>query len=135
MKHPLLASVPCLLILLLVLISLQAPAHAQVKGQEIDGNAVNSVYLTISDPRYRQGDFNDQITGTVTNNSSQQIGSATIYAALFNAQNQLLSMESGSMTVSPLPSGDNSPFDIPIYGLGEEDVVDHFTLFPVGSPS
>ena len=61
MKHPLLASVPCLLILLLVLISLQAPAHAQVKGQEIDGNAVNSVYLTISDPRYREGDFNDQM--------------------------------------------------------------------------
>jgi flagellar hook assembly protein FlgD len=135
MNHPLLISVPCFLALLLVLTHQQAPAFGQVKGQEINGNAVNSLYLTISDPRYRQGDFNDQITGTVTNNSSEQIGTATIYAALFNTQNQLLSMESGSMTVSPLPAGDNSPFDIPIYGLGEGDVVDHFTLFPVGSPS
>lgn len=120
---------------LLLLITFQQPeAESQVGGQNITGDAVNSVYLTITDHRYRGGEFNDLITGTVSNNSTETIGVTNVYAALFNADNQLLSMESGTVTVPTLPAGDNSAFDIAVYGVGENDIVDHYTLFPTGTP-
>jgi hypothetical protein len=112
----------------------QPEAESQVGRQNVTGDAVNSIYLTITDHRYMDGEYNDQITGTVTNNSTETIGVWTVYAALYNADNQLISMVSGSVAVPTLPAGDNSAFDISVYGVGENDIVDHYTLFPTGAP-
>ena len=46
--------------------------------------------------------------------------------------NKLITMESGSVSVSSLRAGDNSPFTINIHS--SKDDVDHYTLFPAGTP-
>ena len=40
-------------------------------------------------------------------------------------------MDSGSVSVSSLTAGDNSPFTITLFGIKD---VDHYTLFPGGTP-
>jgi hypothetical protein len=94
---------------------------------------VNSKYLTISEQRYRPGDFSDQITGTVVNNSTQEVSTPSVYAVLYDENNQLITVESGYSDVSPLPPGDNSAFSINIY-IPEEDSVNHYTLYAAGEP-
>jgi hypothetical protein len=133
-RGQLLVFAPSLLLLLSWLSFPHPEAESQVGAQNITGDAVNSIYLTITDHRYREGEYNDQITGTVTNNSTETIGLMNVYAALYNADNQLISMESGTMTVTTLPAGDNSAFDITVYGVGENNIVDHYALFPTGTP-
>jgi hypothetical protein len=54
-----------------------------------------------------------------------------VYAALYDKDNTLITMESGSVSVSSLKAGDNSP--LTINGFGVKDV-DHYTLFPSGTP-
>ena len=97
------------------------------------GNVVNSKYLTISEQKYRPGDFSDQITGTIVNNSTQEVSSPSVYAALYEENNQLITVKSGYSDVSPLPPADNSAFSIMIY-IPEEDTVDHYTLYAAGEP-
>lgn len=97
------------------------------------GDVVNSKYLSITEHRYRIGDFSDQITGVVVNNSTQEITGVSVDAALYDKDNRLITMEgAGFADVSTLPPGDNSAFSITLLG-GEEDV-DHYTLFPSGTP-
>jgi hypothetical protein len=115
--------------------TLIASQHANAAASRSDkpGNAVNSIYLSISDHRYRSGQFSDTITGTIVNNSTQDISSAQVYAALYDKENKLITMESGSVSVSSLRAGDDSPFTINIFG--SKDNVDHYTIFPAGTPS
>lgn len=98
------------------------------------GDVVNSKYLTITDHRYRTGDFSDQITCTIANNSTQEVSSPSVYAVLYDENNQLITVESGYADVSPLPPADNSAFSISLF-LPEEDNVDHYTLYAGGRPS
>jgi hypothetical protein len=65
-------------------------------------------------------------------NSTQDIGFASVYAALYDKDNMLITVESGSVSVSSLKAGDNSPFTINIFGAKD---VDHYTLLPAGTPS
>jgi hypothetical protein len=44
-------------------------ANAQNESDK-SGNVVNSKYLSITDQRYRSGQFSDTITGTIMNNST-----------------------------------------------------------------
>jgi hypothetical protein len=106
-------------------------AFASAKGSDIKGNIVNSKYLTITDHRFRNGQFSDTITGTVANNSTQEISFATVYASLYDSDNRLITIESGSVSVPQLPPGDNSPFDVSIIGVKG---IDHYTLSPAGTP-
>ena len=46
------------------------------------GSVENSKYLSITDHRYRNGDFSDQITGTVVNNSTAEVSMVTVIAAI-----------------------------------------------------
>jgi hypothetical protein len=97
------------------------------------GSVVNSKYLSITEHRYRLGDFSDQITGVVTNNSTAEVSGVSVDAALYDETNNLITMEgAGTADVSTLPPGDNSAFSITIFDLPEE--VDHYTLFPSGTP-
>jgi hypothetical protein len=104
-------------------------AFAQVQK----GSAVNSKFLTITENRYRPGDFSDQITGTIRNNSTQQISLISVYAALYDKDNKLITMHSGLADVTTLAPRDQSAFTITILSLGSEKV-DHYTLFPGGLP-
>jgi hypothetical protein len=107
--------------------------NAAASKSDKPGNVVNSKYLGITDHRYRSGQFSDTITGIIVNNSTQDISFAQVYAALYDKENTLITMESGSVSVSSLRAGDDSPFTINI--LGSKDIVDHYTIFPAGTPS
>lgn len=94
--------------------------------------------LTITDLRYRAE--SNQITGTVTNNSTNEQSSITIYAVLFDKDNSFLGIAQGRPLVESLPAADNSPFSIDLTsGLGffamPEEVkdVDHYTIYVKGS--
>ena len=67
------------------------------------------------------------------NNSTQEVSSRSVYAALYDENNQLITVESGYSDVSPLPPADNSAFSINIY-VPEEDTFDHYTLYAAGEP-
>jgi hypothetical protein len=88
--------------------------------------------LSITEHRYRSGDFSDQITGVVVNNSTQEISGVSVDAALYDKDNKLITMAgAGFADVSTLPPGDNSAFSINILGVQD---IDHYTLFPSGTP-
>ena len=110
-------------------------AYAQQKwfsSLSISGNIVNSKYLHITDQKYIQGKFGyDTITGTVVNNAAKNISYATVYAALYDENNTLITMESGLVSASLLNPGGKSPFAIDIFGVKD---VDRYTLFPAGLP-
>jgi hypothetical protein len=75
----------------------------------------------------------DQITGTVVNNSTQEVSQVTVTAALYDSSDKLITTEWGGFAdVSTLPSGDNSAFSITLSSV--EEKVDHYTLFPGGMP-
>jgi hypothetical protein len=100
---------------------------------DIPGGVVNSKYLSIIDHKYIQGKLGyDTITGTIVNNVAKNISFATVYAALYDKNNILITMESGSVFVSLLKAGDKSSFAIDIFGVKG---IDHYTLFPAGIPS
>lgn len=111
-------------------------ANAAVNESDKPGDVVNSKYLSITDHKYRSGQFSDTITGTIMNNSTQEISSVTVYAALYDKDNKLITMESGSVSISPLRAGDNSPFTINVLSFsGVKDSIHHYTIFPGGTPS
>jgi hypothetical protein len=66
--------------------------------------------LTITDLRFR-GESN-QITGTVTNNSTNEQSSISIYAVLFDKNDSFLGIAQGRPLVESLPPADNSPFSM-----------------------
>jgi hypothetical protein len=111
-------------------------ANAAINDSDKPGNVVNSDFLSITDHKYRTGQFSDTITGTITNNSTQEISSVSVYVALYNKDNKLLTMDSGSVSISPLRAGDNSPFTINVASFSNvKDKIDHYTIFPGGTPS
>jgi hypothetical protein len=100
---------------------------------DIPGGVINSKYLSIIDHTYIRGKLGyDTITGTIVNNVAKNISFATVYAALYDKNNTLITMESGSVFVSLLKACDKSSFAIDIFGVKD---IDHYTLFPAGIPS
>jgi uncharacterized lipoprotein YajG len=110
--------------------------NAAVNESDKPGNVVNSKYLSITDHKYRSGQFSDTITGTIMNNSTQEISSVNVYVALYDKDNKLITMESGSVSISPLRAGDNSPFTIiPLLSFSNvKDNIHHYIIFPGGTP-
>ena len=95
---------------------------------EVTGDAVNSKYVTIADHRYQHGETSDVITGTVRNNSTQEIPMISIIAVLYDKDNNLITTGFGSANTQDLPVGDNSTFSINFVLKG--NVVDRYILFP-----
>ena len=106
-------------------IGLVSTAYAQ------DNNFINSKYLTIQDHRLVAQDFSDTITGTVTNTTGAEI-TASMYAILYDNNNQVISVEQGLADLYPLPPNESSAFAINLF---LQDNVDHYTLIPGGTPS
>jgi len=109
------------------LAGLLLPAYAQ------KADIVNSKYLTITDQKYTKGDFSDTITGTIQNASPSDISLPSVYAALYDSNNGLITVASGIASITQLKSGDSSPFDIHLFGSFKDDI-DHYTLFASGTP-
>jgi hypothetical protein len=93
--------------------------------------------LTITDLRFRAE--SNQITGTVTNNSTNEQSSISIYAVLFDKDDSFLGIAQGRPLVESLPPADNSPFSIDVFsGFGlytmPEEVkgIDHYTIYVRG---
>ena len=93
--------------------------------------------LTISDLRFRAD--SNQITGTVTNNSTNEQSSISIYAVLFDSDDSFLGIAQGRPLVESLPPADNSPFSIDLFsGFGlfaipeEVNGIDHYTIYVRG---
>jgi hypothetical protein len=108
-------------------------AQSDDRVGNVKGSVVNSKYVTITDHRYQHEDISDVITGTVINNSTQEIPVISVIAVLYDKDNNLITTGIGSADVSDLPGGDNSSFSINLFDVGE-DVVNHYTLFPGGTP-
>jgi hypothetical protein len=66
------------------------------------------------------------------NNSTQELSSATVYALLYDKNNQLITVESGFADVSTLKPKEDSAFKISLLGAGP-DTVDHYTILPGAS--
>jgi hypothetical protein len=103
------------------------------KAGDVTGDSVNSKYVTITNHRYQQGNFSDMITGTLVNNSTQEIPVISVVAALYNKDDKLITTGISAADVSDLPGGDSSAFSINLYNLGN-DAVGHYILFPGGIP-
>jgi len=123
---------PIILLLLFVAITLSLD-NSSVFAQTHEGTTVNSKYLSIAEHRFRDGDFSDQITGVIVNNSTQEVSGTSVYVGVYDTDNQLITMQSGSVDVYKLPPGDNSAFSISFFGLDEQGF-DHYILYPGGTP-
>lgn len=108
-------------------------APESLAQSELQSQVVNSKYITISDHRFRDGDFSDQVTGTVINNSTQDISLIEIFVGVYDSNDQLITMESGFADVTNLPAGDNSSFSISLFGLSNEEI-DHYIIYAGGLP-
>ena len=93
--------------------------------------------LTITDFRFRAE--SNQITGTVTNNSTNEQSSISIYAILFDKDDSFFGIAQGIPLVESLPPADNSPFSIDLFsGFGlyampeEVTSIDHYTVYVRG---
>lgn len=93
--------------------------------------------FTITDLRFRAE--SNQITGTITNNSTSQQSYITIYAVLFDKDDSFLGIAEGRPLVESLPPADNSPFSVDLFtGFGlyampeEVKAVDHYTIYVRG---
>ncbi len=93
--------------------------------------------LTVTDLRYRAE--SNQITGTVTNNSTNEQSSISLYAVLFDKEGTFLGIAEGRPLVESLPPADNSPFSIDLFsGFGlfavpeEVNGIDHYTVYVRG---
>ena len=70
----------------------------------VTGDVINSKYLVITYHKYVNQKDSDIITGTIVNNSTKDISSVRIYAALYDKDNKLITTEGGIVNVPALDS-------------------------------
>ncbi len=89
--------------------------------------------MTVSKTSLRQGDFSDSITGTIVNNSPVTLNYVGVSAALFDENNNLLSITQGSVDFPLLRTNEDTSFKIDI-SSNLKDLIDNYMLFVVGTP-
>jgi hypothetical protein len=107
-------------------------AFAGADDKVVVGNVINSKYLAITFHKYVNQKDADVITGTIVNNSTKDISSVRIYAALYDDNSKLITTEAGVVNVPTLTPTLTSPFTISLLNIQKPD---HYTLFPGGTPS
>ena len=101
-------------------------------GQPV-GAAMAGKYLNIKDLKFRPpaDQFSQPtVTGTVVNNSTQEVSSVQINVIVLDQHNKVLSAANGNADVSDLKAGDDSAFKVELSGLGTSDVVHHYLVYP-----
>jgi hypothetical protein len=109
-----------------------ASASTNNEDNVVSGDVINSKYLAITYHKYVNQKDSDIITGTIVNNSTKDISSVRIYAALYDKDNKLITMEGGVVNVPALTPTLTSPFTISLVNIQKPD---HYTLLPGGTPS
>ena len=109
-----------------------ASASTNNEDNEVTGDVVNSKYLAITYHKYVNQKDSDIITGTIVNNSTKDVSSVRIYAALYYKDNKLISTEGGVVNTPALTPTLTSSFTISLVNLPKPD---HYTLLPGGTPS
>ena len=119
------------------IINLDATTNQTMATATPEATIGKSENLTVTDLRYRAE--SNQITGTVTNNSTSEQSSVSIYAVLFDKEGTFLGIAEGRPLVESLPPADNSPFSIDLFsGFGlyampeEVNGIDHYTVYVRG---
>jgi hypothetical protein len=108
-----------------------ASASTNNEDNVVSGDVINSKYLAITYHKYvNQKD--SIITGTIVNNSTKDISSVRIYAALYDKDNKLITTEGGVVNVPALTPTLTSPFTISLVNIQKPN---HYTLLPGGTPS
>ena len=110
----------------------RASASTNTEDDLVSGDVINSKYLTITYHKYVNQKDSDIITGTIVVNSTKDISSVRIYAALYDKDNKLITTESGIVNVPALTPTLTSPFTINLVNTPKPD---HYTLMPGGTPS
>ena len=109
----------------------RALASSDSEDDIVSGNVINSKYLAITYHKYVNQKDSDVITGTIVNNSTKDISSTRIYAALYDKDNRLITTEAGVVSVAALTPTLTSPFTISLVDIQKPD---HYTLMPGGTP-
>jgi hypothetical protein len=109
-----------------------ASASTNNEDNIVSGDVINSKYLAITYHKYVNQKDSDIITGTIVNNSTKDISSVRIYAALYDKDNKLITTEGGVVNVPALTPTLTSPFTISLVNTPKPD---HYTLLLGGSPS
>ena len=107
-------------------------ASTNNEDNAVSGDVVNSKYLAITYHKYLNQKDSDIITGTIVNNSTKDVSSVRIYAALYDKDNKLITTEGGVVNTPALTPTLTSPFTISLVKLPKPD---HYTLLPGGTPS
>lgn len=97
------------------------------------GAAMVSKYLTIKDLKFRPpaDQFSQPtVTGTVVNNSTQEVSGVQINVIVLDQHNKVLTAANGNADVSDLKAGDDSAFKVDLSELGTLDVVHHYLVYP-----
>ena len=97
---------------------------------EPQGSTANSKYLEITNDTFSEGDLFTVVNGTVSNNSSAIINSATIHVEFYDTNNSLITISSSTADFPILNPGDSSEFQVRSE-LGDE-IVDHYIAKPGG---
>ncbi len=79
-----------------------ASASTESENNLVSGDVINSKYLAITYHKYVNQKDSDVITGTIVNNSTKDISSVRIYAALYDEDNKLITTEGGVVNVPAL---------------------------------
>src|SRR5690242_11067856 len=88
---------------------------ANAQQSEPKANIVNGKYLTIKDPEFREESSSYSITGTIVNDSTQEISQVSAYAILYDKYNKVITVNSAIADVSTLKPGDYSAFKVPFF--------------------
>lgn len=104
--------------------------YASTGGTGPEGTTANSKYLEITNHTYSVGPLFTLVNGTVSNNSSSVINSATIHVEFYDSNNSLITISSSTADFPILNPGDSSTFQIRSE-LGDE-MVDHYVAKPGG---
>jgi hypothetical protein len=104
------------------------------RANELKASVLEGRYLSIDRPRFREGGTSgDSITGTIINNSNQEVSSATAYAILFDKDNKVIGIGHATADISTLKPGDDSAFKIDFFDFSNNtENPDHFTVLAVG---
>ena len=106
-------------------------ASTNNEDNEVTGDVINSKYLAITYHKYVNQKDSDIITGTIVNNSTKDVSSVRIYAALYDKDNKLITTEGGVVNTPALTPTLTSSFTISLVNLPKPD---HYTLLPGGTP-
>jgi hypothetical protein len=109
-----------------------ASASTDNEDNIVSGDVINSKYLAITYHKYVNQKDSDIITGTIVNNSTKDISSVRIYAAMYDKDNKLITTEGGVVNVPALTPTLTSPFTVSLVNIPKPD---HYTLLPGGTPS